>query len=43
MGLFGENGSLPMALIMLVAMATAGVALPALARPWRGEEEPTAV
>ncbi|GAA2491043.1 hypothetical protein GCM10010276_33020 [Streptomyces longisporus] len=42
-GLFGENGSLPMALIMLVAMATAGVALPALARPWRGEEEPTAV
>ncbi|MEU6140544.1 multidrug effflux MFS transporter [Streptomyces sp. NPDC047081] len=39
-GLFGEASSLPMALIMLIAVAAAGVALVALARPWRGEGEP---
>lgn len=41
-GLFGEDSSLPMALIMLTAVAAAGVALVALARPWRGEGEPGA-
>lgn len=41
-GLFGENGSLPMALIMLIAVAAAGVALLALARPWQGKGEPAA-
>ncbi|MFC9131245.1 hypothetical protein ACFT4A_30990 [Streptomyces sp. NPDC057099] len=40
-GLFGEDSSLPMALIMLIAMAAAGVALGSLARPWRGEGEPS--
>ncbi|MFC8517206.1 multidrug effflux MFS transporter [Streptomyces sp. NPDC057257] len=39
-GLFGEASSLPMALIMLIAVAAAGVALVALARPWHGEGEP---
>ncbi|WP_030937236.1 multidrug effflux MFS transporter [Streptomyces sp. NRRL S-646] len=39
-GLFGENSSLPMAMIMLTAVASAAVALLALARPWRGEGEP---
>ncbi|MFI5823707.1 MFS transporter [Streptomyces rishiriensis] len=38
-GLFGEDSSLPMALIMLIAVAAAGVALLAMARPWRGEGE----
>ncbi|MFB6849649.1 multidrug effflux MFS transporter [Streptomyces sp. NPDC056373] len=40
-GLFGEDSSLPMALIMLFAVAAAGVSLCALARPWRGEGEPS--
>jgi len=39
-GLFGEDSSLPMALIMLISVAAAGVALVALARPWRGAGEP---
>jgi hypothetical protein len=39
-GLFGEDSSLPMALIMLIAVAAAAVALVGLARPWRGEGEP---
>ncbi|MET7475594.1 multidrug effflux MFS transporter [Streptomyces sp. NPDC005648] len=39
-GLFGEGSSLPMALIMLISVTTAGVALVCLARPWRGEGEP---
>ncbi|MEU9450287.1 multidrug effflux MFS transporter [Streptomyces sp. NPDC048277] len=43
-GVFGENSSLPMALVMLVALAGAGLALVGLARPWEGhgEPEPTA-
>ncbi|MEU0673838.1 hypothetical protein ABZ330_13255 [Streptomyces sp. NPDC006172] len=40
-GLFGEGSSLPMAVIMLCAMAAAAVALTALARPWRREGEPS--
>ncbi|MFJ8107878.1 multidrug effflux MFS transporter [Streptomyces sp. NPDC096132] len=39
-GLFGEDSSLPMALIMLIAVAAAGVALVGLARPWQGHGEP---
>ena len=39
-GLLGEDSSLPMALIMLIAVAAAGVALVGLARPWRGQGEP---
>ncbi|MFI9547642.1 multidrug effflux MFS transporter [Streptomyces sp. NPDC052016] len=39
-GLFGEDSSLPMALIMLVAVTAAAVALFALARPWQGNGEP---
>ncbi|GAA2260496.1 Bcr/CflA family drug resistance efflux transporter [Streptomyces ruber] len=39
-GVFGEDSSLPMALIMLVTVAAAGVALVALAQPWRGQGEP---
>lgn len=38
-GLFGENSSLPMAVIMLIAAAGAGVALVGLARPWEGRGE----
>lgn len=38
-GLFGEDSSLPMALIMLIAVAGAGVALVGLARPWEGRGE----
>ncbi|MFF3204261.1 hypothetical protein [Streptomyces sp. NPDC002962] len=40
-GLFGEDSSLPMALIMLAA-AGAGLALVGLARPWQGHGEPDA-
>ena len=39
-GLFGEDSSLPMALIMLIAVASAGLALVGLARPWQGQGEP---
>lgn len=39
-GLFGEGSSLPMALIMLTAVASAGLALVGLARPWQGRGEP---
>lgn len=39
-GLFGEDSSLPMALIMLVAVVAAGLALAGLARPWHGRGEP---
>ncbi|MGW1208396.1 multidrug effflux MFS transporter [Streptomyces sp. NPDC002499] len=42
-GLFGEDSSLPMAVIMLIAAGAAGVALILLARPWLGHGEPTAV
>lgn len=38
-GLFGEDSSAPMALIMLIALAGAGASLVALARPWRGDGE----
>ncbi|MEV0741834.1 multidrug effflux MFS transporter [Streptomyces sp. NPDC050549] len=41
-GLFGEDSSLPMAVIMLIAVAAAGVALVGLARPWEGLGEPAA-
>ncbi|WP_043663395.1 multidrug effflux MFS transporter [Streptomyces xylophagus] len=41
-GLFGEDSSLPMAVIMLIAVAAAGVALVGLARPWEGRGEPAA-
>ncbi|MFJ5307271.1 multidrug effflux MFS transporter [Streptomyces sp. NPDC088350] len=41
-GLFGEDSSLPMALIMLIAVVAAGVALVGLARPWEGRGEPSA-
>lgn len=41
-GVFGEDSSLPMAVIMLIAVAAAGVALVGLARPWEGRGEPTA-
>ncbi|MEV6485964.1 multidrug effflux MFS transporter [Streptomyces sp. NPDC051576] len=39
-GLFGEDSSLPMAVIMLVAVGAAGVVLVGLARPWEGGGEP---
>lgn len=39
-GLFGQDSSLPMALIMLTAVSAAGVALVVLARPWLGQGEP---
>jgi Bcr/CflA subfamily drug resistance transporter len=39
-GLFGTRSSLPMAVIMLVAMAAALLALLTLARPWEGNGEP---
>jgi DHA1 family bicyclomycin/chloramphenicol resistance-like MFS transporter len=42
-GLFGEDSSLPMALIMLTAVAAAGAALVALVRPWQGHGEPTSM
>ncbi|MFJ2832695.1 multidrug effflux MFS transporter [Streptomyces sp. NPDC087263] len=38
-GIFGEDSSLPMAVIMLIAVAGAGVALVGLARPWEGRGE----
>ncbi|WP_200302096.1 multidrug effflux MFS transporter [Streptomyces adelaidensis] len=38
-GLFGDDSSLPMALIMLTAVAAAALALVGLARPWRGQGE----
>ncbi|KOG38564.1 multidrug effflux MFS transporter [Streptomyces resistomycificus] len=41
-GLFGEDSSLPMALIMLTAVAGAALALVGLARPWQGHGEPGA-
>ncbi|MBK3564168.1 multidrug effflux MFS transporter [Streptomyces sp. MBT62] len=41
-GLFGEDSSLPMAVIMLIAVVAAGVALVGMARPWEGQGEPTA-
>jgi DHA1 family bicyclomycin/chloramphenicol resistance-like MFS transporter len=41
-GLFGVGSSLPMALVMLTAVAAAGAALVALARPWQGHGEPAA-
>jgi predicted MFS family arabinose efflux permease len=39
-GVFGEDSSLPMALIMLGATAASALALVTLARPWRGYGEP---
>ncbi|MCX4767792.1 multidrug effflux MFS transporter [Streptomyces sp. NBC_01275] len=39
-GVFGEDSSRPMALIMLIAVAAAGLALVGLARPWQGHGEP---
>ncbi|MCL6733495.1 multidrug effflux MFS transporter [Streptomyces neyagawaensis] len=39
-GVFGEESSRPMALIMLGALVAAGLALVALARPWAGHGEP---
>jgi Bcr/CflA subfamily drug resistance transporter len=39
-GLFGENSSLPMALIMLTAALGAAIALLTLARPWERHGEP---
>ncbi|MFD4511516.1 multidrug effflux MFS transporter [Streptomyces sp. NPDC058457] len=39
-GVFGEDSSRPMALIMLSALAAAGLALVGLARPWEGRGEP---
>ncbi|MDR6979975.1 DHA1 family bicyclomycin/chloramphenicol resistance-like MFS transporter [Streptomyces sp. 3330] len=39
-GLFGEDSSLPMALIMLAAATGAGLTLVGLARPWQGHGEP---
>ncbi|MGY5012519.1 phosphotransferase [Streptomyces sp. 900105755] len=39
-GVFGEDSSRPMALIMLGALAAAGLALAVLARPWEGHGEP---
>ncbi|MFJ4616924.1 multidrug effflux MFS transporter [Streptomyces sp. NPDC088812] len=39
-GLFGEHSSLPMALVMLIAVAAAAAALAGLARPWEGHGEP---
>ncbi|WP_046730406.1 multidrug effflux MFS transporter [Streptomyces humi] len=39
-GMFGEDSSRPMALVMLVAVAAAGLALVGLARPWEGHGEP---
>ncbi|MFG2957263.1 hypothetical protein ACGF5O_26510 [Streptomyces sp. NPDC048291] len=39
-GVFGEDGSRPMALVMLGALTAAGLALVALARPWEGRGEP---
>jgi Bcr/CflA subfamily drug resistance transporter len=39
-GLFGEDSSLPMALIMLIAVTAAGLALVGLARPWQRHGEP---
>ncbi|MFH8798300.1 multidrug effflux MFS transporter [Streptomyces sp. NPDC017936] len=41
-GLFGEDSSLPMASIMLVAAAAAAAALAGLARPWQGHGAPEA-
>jgi Bcr/CflA subfamily drug resistance transporter len=38
-GLFGEDSSVPMAVIMLIAVAGAGAALVGLARPWEGRGE----
>ncbi|OLT29802.1 hypothetical protein BJF79_40435 [Actinomadura sp. CNU-125] len=38
-GLFGEDSSLPMALVMLGALALTAAALCALVRPWRGHGE----
>ncbi len=40
-GVFGEDSSLPMAVIMLIAVTAAGCALVTLARPWEGRGEPT--
>ncbi|WP_217553524.1 multidrug effflux MFS transporter [Streptomyces sp. GbtcB6] len=39
-GVFGEDSSRPMALIMLSALVAAGLALVGLARPWEGCGEP---
>ncbi|WP_405665921.1 multidrug effflux MFS transporter [Streptomyces sp. NBC_01166] len=41
-GLFGADSSLPMAFVMLIALAGAGLSLAVLARPWRGDGEVTA-
>ncbi|WP_286248558.1 multidrug effflux MFS transporter [Streptomyces graminofaciens] len=41
-GVFGEDSSLPLALIMLSAAGAAALALVGLARPWRAEGEPGA-
>ncbi|MEU9324937.1 multidrug effflux MFS transporter [Streptomyces canus] len=38
-GLFGENSSLPMGLIMLIALALAALCLVGLVRPWDGHGE----
>ncbi|MFF7468779.1 Bcr/CflA family efflux MFS transporter [Streptomyces sp. NPDC008092] len=42
-GVFGEDSSRPMALVMLGALVAAGLALVALARPWEGRGEPVPV
>ncbi|MDQ0583987.1 multidrug effflux MFS transporter [Streptomyces rishiriensis] len=42
-GLFGEDSSLPMALIMLIAATGAVLALVGLARPWQGHGETASV
>ncbi|THA63197.1 Bcr/CflA family efflux MFS transporter [Streptomyces sp. A0958] len=41
-GLFGEDTATPMAVIMLAALALAGLALVLLAQPWRAHGEVTA-
>ena len=40
-GLFGTHSSLPMAVIMLISTVCACCALLGLARPWRGDGEPS--
>ncbi|MGW7243481.1 hypothetical protein [Streptomyces sp. NPDC054804] len=42
-GIFGEDGSRPMALIMLTSLTAAALALLVLARPWEGRGEPVRV
>ncbi|MEU9151347.1 multidrug effflux MFS transporter [Streptomyces sp. NPDC048417] len=42
-GVFGEDSSRPMALIMLISLVAAALALTGLARPWEGKGEPVPV